>query len=88
MSFILTVLTNSEQSSEGEILELQEESDSYSSIEYESKQEGKRTCEGCINVLTKDQEILLEVVEKVQDSEIQQKIAQHLKDVMCWRKGY
>ena len=69
-------LTDSEQFSEGEIPELQEESDSYSSIEYESEQEEKRTCEGCINVLTKDQEILHKVVEKVQDLEIQQKIAQ------------
>ena len=67
------LLTDSEQSSEGEILELHEESDSYSSTEYESEQERKRTCEGCINVLTKDQEILLERVKKVLDSEIQQK---------------
>ena len=79
-------LTDSEQSSEGEILELQEESDSYSSIEYESGQVGKRTCEGCINVLTKDQEILLEVVEKAQDPEIQQKIAQRLRDAMTISK--
>ena len=79
-------LTNSEQSGEGEILKLQEESDSYSSTEYESEQEGKRTCKGCINVLTKDQEILLEVVEKVQDPEIQQKIAKRLRDAMTISK--
>ena len=79
-------LTDSEQSSEGEILKLQEESDSYSSTEYKSEQEGRRMCEGCINVLTKDQEILLEVVEKIQDPEIQQKIAQRLKDAMTISK--
>ena len=74
------------KSSEGEILELQEESDSYSSTEYESREEGKRTCEGCINVLIKDQEILLEVVEKVQDPEVQQKIVQRLRDAMTISK--
>ena len=47
---------------------------------------GKRTCEGCINVLTKDQEILLEVVEKVQDQEIQQKFVQRLRDAMTISK--
>ena len=45
------VLTNSEQSSKGEILELQEESDSYSSTEYELKQEGRRTCERTFFIL-------------------------------------
>ena len=79
-------LIDSEQSSEGEILEVQDESDSYSSTKYESRQEGKRTCEGCIIVYTKDQEILLEVVEKVQDPEIQQKITQRLRDAMTISK--